>query len=261
MSENDIVIYILLSLVIMLVFAFAVIWFLNQAQKKLTSSKIKEQELLLNFRKEMLLNTVKTEENERNRISKELHDDVTSQLSIINLNVHLLKQKMASNKDMFKIIDHIETSLKKSTERTRSISHELMPLILKKFGLHHALQELEDSVNITEIFNLDITNSHIIQINDHFKILHIYRIIQELVNNALKYSKAKNVHISFEEEQDLNIKMTYSDDGIGFDAKKVKGGLGLSNMNTRVTLLDGKVIIDSLLGSGTTITFIFPNHD
>jgi len=261
MNENDIVIYILLSLVIMLVFAFAVIWFLNQTQKKLTSSKIKEQELLLNFRKEMLLNTVKTEENERNRISKELHDDVTSQLSIINLNVHLLKQKLASNKEMFNIIDHIETSLKKSTERTRTISHELMPLILKKFGLHHALQELEDSVNITEIFNLDITNSHIIQIEDNFKILHIYRIIQELINNALKYSQAKNVHISFEEEQDLNIKMTYSDDGIGFDAREVKGGLGLSNMNTRVTLLDGKVKIDSLLGSGTTITFIFPNHD
>lgn len=261
MSENDIVVYILLSLVIMLIFAFAVIWFLNQTQKKLTSSKIKEQELLLNFRKEMLLNTVKTEENERNRISKELHDDVTSQLSIINLNIHLLKQKLSHNEDMFKIIDHIETSLKKSTERTRTISHELMPLILKKFGLHHALKELEDAVNITEIFNLDITNDHIIQISDDFKLLHIYRIIQELVNNAIKYSKAKNVHISFEEKQDLNITMTYSDDGIGFDDKKVKSGLGLSNMNARITLLDGTVKVESILGSGSTITFIFPNHD
>lgn len=261
MSENDIVIYILLSLVIMLLFAFAVIWFLNQTQKKLTKSKIKEQELLLNFRKEMLLNTVKTEENERNRISKELHDDVTSQLSIINLNIHLLKEKLAHDVDMFKIIDHIETSLKKSTERTRTISHELMPLILKKFGLHHALQELEDSVNITSVFNLDINSDHIIHIKDDFKLLHIYRIIQELINNAIKYSKAKNVHISFEEEQDLNIKMTYSDDGIGFDSKKTKSGLGLSNMNARITLLDGTVDINSVQGSGTSITFIFPNHD
>ena len=261
MSENDIVIYILLSLVIMLVFAFAVIWFLNQTQKKLTSSKIKEQELLLNFRKEMLLNTVKTEENERNRISKELHDDVTSQLSIINLNIHLLKQKVSDNPDMFQIIDHIESSLKKSTERTRTISHELMPLILKKFGLHHALKELEDAVNITEVFHLDFNNDHLIQITDDFKLLHIYRIIQELINNALKYSKAKNVHISFEEEQNLNIKMTYSDDGIGFDDQKVQSGLGLSNMNARITLLDGSVEINSKIGSGTTIIFIFPNHD
>ena len=261
MNENDIVIYILLSLVIMLVFAFAVIWFLSKTQDKLTLSKLKEQELLLNFRKEMLLNTVKTEENERNRISKELHDDVTSQLSIINLNIHLLKQKLSDNEDMFKIIDHIESSLKKSTERTRTISHELMPLILKKFGLHHALKELEDAVNITEIFNFDITNDHIIQIKDDFKLLHIYRITQELINNAIKYSKAKHVHISFEEKQDLNIKMTYTDDGVGFNDKKVKGGLGLSNINTRVTLLDGTVSIDSILGSGTTITFIFPNHD
>lgn len=261
MSENDIVVYILLSLVIMLLFAFAVIWFLNQTQKKLTSSKIKEQELLLNFRKELLLNTVKTEENERNRISKELHDDVTSQLSIINLNIHLLKQKVSENEDMFKIIDHIESSLKKSTERTRTISHELMPLMLKKFGLHHALKELEDSINITEIFQLDINNEHILNIKDDFKLLHIYRIIQELLNNAIKYSKAKNVHISFEEKQDLNIKLTYSDDGVGFDGKKIKGGLGFSNMNARITLLDGTVKINSILGSGTSITFIFPNHD
>ncbi len=261
MSENDIVIYILLSLVIMLIFAFAVIWFLNQTQKKLTSSKLKEQELLLNFQKKLLLNTVKTEENERNRISKELHDDVTSQLGIINLNIHLLKQKLSDNEDMFKIIDHIETSLKKSTERTRTISHELMPLILKKFGLHHALQELEDAVNITEVFHLDITNDHIIQISDDFKLLHIYRIVQELINNAIKYSKAKNVHISFEEKQDLNIKMTYTDDGVGFDHTKVKGGLGFGNMSARITLLDGSIKTESILGSGTTITFIFPNND
>lgn len=261
MSENDIVVYVLLSLVIMLLFAFAVIWFLNQTQKKLTSSKIKEQELLLNFRKEMLLNTVKTEENERNRISKELHDDVTSQLSIINLNIHLLKKKVKDNQEMFEIIDHIESSLKKSTERTRTISHELMPLILKKFGLHHALQDLEDAVNITEIFHLDINNDCIIQIKDDFKLLHIYRIIQELINNAIKYSKAKNVHITFEEKQDLNIKLTYTDDGVGFDDKKIKSGLGLSNINARITLLDGVVKINSIQGSGTTITFIFPNHD
>jgi signal transduction histidine kinase len=261
MSENDIVIYILLSLVIMLIFAFAVIWFLNQTQKKLTSSKIKEQELLLNFRKEMLLNTVKTEENERNRISKELHDDVTSQLSIINLNIHLLKQKLTDNEDMFKIIDHIETSLKKSTERTRTISHELMPLILKKFGLHHALRELEDDVNITNIFHLDISNDHILQIRDDFKLLHIYRIIQELINNAIKYAKAKNVHISFEEKQDLNIKMVYTDDGVGFDTEKVNSGLGLSNISARITLLDGSVMFESIPGVGTTITFKYPNHD
>jgi len=81
------------------------------------------------------------------------------------------------------------------------------------------------------------------------------------LRDAIKYSKAKNVHISFEEKQDLNIKMTYTDDGIGFDSKEVKSGLGLSNINTRITLLDGTVKIESILNSGTTITFIFPNHD
>jgi len=171
MADNSLFLYILASIVIMLVFAIAVIWFLNQTQRKITEGKLKEQQRELEFQKEMLINTVKTQEGERERISKELHDDVTSQLSIIHLNLHLLKQKVNTDGELSKIIDHIESSLKNSTERTRTISHELMPAILLKFGFHNALKELANNINLTEALDVNIIDEQKIKIQDEFKLL------------------------------------------------------------------------------------------
>ena len=89
MEESNIIVYILGSIVLMMLFAASVVWFLNHAQKKIIKNKLKQQELQISFQKELLLNTVKTQENERSRISKELHDDIASKLSIIHLNLHL----------------------------------------------------------------------------------------------------------------------------------------------------------------------------
>ncbi len=260
MTDNNLFFYILISIVIMLVFAMAVIWFLNQTQRKITEGKLKEQERELDFQKEMLLNTVKTQEGERERISKELHDDVTSQLSIIHLNLHLLKRKLDADPELAIIIDHIESSLKNSTERTRTISHELMPAILLKFGFHNALKELANGVNLTEVLDVNIIDDQKIQIKDQFKLLHIYRVIQELLNNTLKYAKAKKVDITFDTIGDELI-MSYQDDGQGFDTKKLSEGLGLGNVKTRIRLLDGDINWDSDLGKGVKVLSKFPNYD
>ena len=260
MTDNNLFLYILFSIVIMLVFAMAVIWFLNQTQRKITEGKLKEQQRELDFQKEMLLNTVKTQEGERERISKELHDDVTSQLSIVHLNLHLLKQKMNSNPELTSIFEHIEYSLKNSTERTRTISHELMPAILLKFGFHNALKELANGVNLTETFEVNIIDDEKIKIKDEFKLLHIYRVIQELLNNTLKYAKAKKVDITFDTIGDELI-MTYQDDGVGFDTNKLSEGLGLGNIKTRIRLLDGDINWDSTPSEGVTVLSKFPNYD
>src|SRR5690606_23486942 len=106
-----------------------------------------EQANKILYQKELLINTVKTQETERNRISGELHDDVASRLNVMHINVHLLKKKIQDVPEVSKIIDQIESSLDESIERTRSISHELMPQLLKKFGFHYALHELVQSLN------------------------------------------------------------------------------------------------------------------
>lgn len=261
MIENPVILYVFISVLLMLIIALGFIWFLNFAQKKITLGKIKEQELSIQYQKELLINTIKTKEKERNRIAQELHDDVSSQLSIINLNLHALKRRIPQDEKTVEILNQISNSLKSSNERARSISHELMPLIFKKFGIHYALKELESGVNLSSGMRLLVENDHVIGIQDEFKLLHIYRIAQELVNNTIKYASAEHSKFAFSKESMMMITMTYTDDGVGYDTTKLQPGLGISNIETRVTLLDGSMEIISSPGKGFKATIKFPNHD
>ncbi|MFT4532725.1 MAG: two-component system NarL family sensor kinase [Saprospiraceae bacterium] len=244
----------------MLVIGLGFIWFLSHAQAKITKSKLKEQELDMYYQKRMLVNTVKTKENERNRIAKELHDDVSSQLGIINFNLYALKKRIPHDDKVSLLMDQISSSLKSSTERTRSISHELMPLMFRKYGIHETLKELTANINLTGEIELTIIDDFLIKISDEFKLLHIYRIVQELTNNTLKYAKASKIGIYFvAKENDLT--MTYIDDGRGINPNKMTYGLGLSNIKTRVSLLEGNITIESSENKGFKAIIKFPNYD
>lgn len=244
----------------MLILALGFIWFLNHAQKKITQGRLNEHELSMFYQKEMLVNTVKTKEKERTRIAKELHDDVSSQLGIINLNLYALRKRIPQDEEITKLVDQITTSLKSSTERTRSISHELMPIMFQKYGLHEAFNEMQAQINLPDMLNYNIENDFLIKITDEFKLLHIYRIVQELTNNTLKYAEATIIDINFEENK-KDLSMTYIDNGIGVDFNKIKYGLGLSNVKTRVSLLDGNITIKSSKNKGFKVKINFPNYD
>lgn len=245
MSEEMLSLYVLISMVIFLILTIGVIIFLARSQHKVNKLKLIEKEKELTFQRALLQNTIKTQETERSRIASELHDDIGSKLNIIHLNLHLLKKGKHLSFDDLTLIDQIETSLSTSINRTRSISHELMPQILRKFGIYHALKELAHTVNIAQSVYFDIKNEHLLKIKDEFKLLHIYRIVQELLQNTLKYASAKNVNLMFMEEDDYLI-IEYKDDGVGFDIAENNDGLGLSNIQTRAKLLEGTATIKSL---------------
>jgi len=244
----------------MLIIALGFIWFFTVAKNKITESQLKQHEMDIHYQKEMLLNTVKTKEIERSRIAKELHDDVSSQLGVINLNLFALKNKVPQELELMSIIDQISNSLKSSTERARTISHELMPLMFKKFGIHDTFREFENNINLAGKLKFSVKNDYLIMLKDEFKLLHIYRIIQELTNNTIKYGHASNVSVVFS-ELEHNLILTYTDDGIGFDSEKISAGLGISNIKTRVSLLEGEMEIISSKGNGHTTIIKFPNND
>ncbi len=244
----------------MLIITLGFIWFFNSAQNKITKSRLKQQEMDIHHQKEMLLNTVKTKEIERSRIAKELHDDVSSQLGVINLNLFALKNKVPQELELLSIIDQISNSLKSSAKRARTISHELMPIMFKKFGIHDTFRELENSINLTGELKYSVKDDYLIKLKDEFKLLHIYRIIQELTNNTIKYGQASKIDIVFS-EMGQDLVLSYTDDGVGFDSEKVNAGLGISNIKTRVSLLDGKIDIISSKGNGHKTIIKFPNND
>jgi signal transduction histidine kinase len=244
----------------MLGFAFAVVWFFTYAQKKIINTKLAQKELEVAFQKELLTNTVTIQENERDRISKELHDDIGSKLNIAALNLHILRKNINSGETDTTALDTVEDAIQKCANRTRTISHELMPPVLQNFGFKYAVEELESALNASGSFKVNIQNYEDIMVKDSIKLLHIYRILQELVSNTIKYAKASKIDIYFVKDGS-NMQLKYEDNGLGYDMKTAKSGLGTSNINTRCALLGGNMKIDTQIGKGFAIHIKFPNHD
>lgn len=261
MSDNTLLAYILGSVAVMLVLALLVVFFLNFSQKKIINTKLKMLDLELNFQKELLENTIQTQEAERDRIAKDLHDDVASKLNIAHLNVHLLKQKMEIPTDAANLLSQIETMLQQSSEQVRSISHELMPPLFKKFGLSQVIADLKDNLDTSEQLDFQYFNLDLLAIKEPIKTLHIFRMAQELLNNTLKYAEAQSGTLTFSLLQNQQIQMTYMDDGKGFELENIKRGQGLSNVETRIRLLNGTLKIKNDASKGAHFVFIFPNYD
>ncbi|MBK7222299.1 MAG: hypothetical protein IPH94_13525 [Saprospiraceae bacterium] len=260
MKDIQLIATVLSGIVMMLGIAVAVIWFFSKGQKKIMKARMEQKEQELNFQKELLATTIHTQETERDRIASELHDDITSQLNIIHLNLHMLKKNMGEAGNDNPLIDQIQSSLSASIERTRKLSHELMPPLLKKFGIAYVLGELETHINQIDGIQIQITSSHLIPYTGEEDQLHLYRIIQELIQNTLKYAGASLIKIMFRLEG-AHFFMTYTDNGKGMDPDSTKVGSGMRNIQTRCQILKGSYQIEpSAEKTGFHIKFTFSTH-
>ena len=122
------------------------------------------------------------------------------------------------------------------------------------------LKELVESVENNSNFTISLNNEDLIKVKDELKLLHLYRIVQELINNVIKHSQADKIIISFQEHGD-QLEMIVADDGIGHKFEKGHLGAGLNNVLTRAALLKGNVSFDSSIGKGFMVTLIFPNYE
>ncbi|MDA7558462.1 sensor histidine kinase [Flavobacteriaceae bacterium] len=190
---------------------------------------------------------IRTQENERTRIAKDLHDGVGQQIT-------LLKMK-AQNSNQVDLSDLAHDAL----EEVRSISRNLYPATLAKLGLTDSIEQLLlDLDEETEMFvsvEIDNVNSNF---ND-FESLNFYRFIQECVNNVLKHANAKTLIVNINKHRD-GIKILIKDNGNGFDLsnKFKQNSLGLKTMAERITMLKGNFSINSKLSEGTSILVQIP---
>lgn len=240
MEEETLFNIVLISMLVMVGLAMTIIILFNLSQKRILLEQKEAHNNELEFQKELLLSNIKTQENERSRIARELHDDIGSKLNVINLNLRFLKAICAKGENPETVVDHINTALKSSIERTREISHQLMPAILTKFGIKSALNSLATSINKTGQIEVYLEIDDIWGELDKMKELHIYRIIQELTTNSLKHAKAKNISITSKIKTNI-LTIVYTDDGVGIkDKVTFMTGLGISNINARSKLLNAE---------------------
>lgn len=203
---------------------------------------------------------INAEERERTRVAKELHDGVSPILSAIKLYVQTFLNAESKDTRMDLSQKIIET-INEAVQSVSDISNRLSPHILQNFGLATAInsfiEKIMDTTDITFGFysNLEGKIDENIEIN-------LYRIVIELINNTVKYAKAKYIKIRIEKNRDIIL--TFEHNGIGFDVEKVmkeSKGMGLKNLFSRIDFLNGKIYIKNNQYKGLKIKFLIPIED
>lgn len=198
------------------------------------------------------------QEQERGRLARDLHDGLGGLLSGTKHQLSYLDPHQSEN-----IEEGISKSIKQidgAVEELRRVAHNLMPDLLVKYGLEVAIQEFASRISNSA---LDIHTEFINYRNSlsEEKQLIIYRIIQELVNNAIKHADASEIIIQVSQEENM-LNLTVEDNGKGFDHKglNVKKTAGFHNIESRVQFLKGTMNIMSELNIGTSIELQIPIH-
>ena len=251
--QNEILIVITIGIIVMLVFAMAFVLFFYFSQKKFQSERLSAQEREMEHQAQLLFGSIQTQENERERIARELHDEVGSKLNVINLGLHRLRKSVDA-----KAISELFSILNTTIETTRQISHDLLPPTLASFGLPTALEELcENHRKSSEVkVNFKLYQNDF-PVNDRDVALHLFRIIQELMSNSFKYSEASKIEVSLWMGKE-KIRMAYQENGKGFEvnASVHQMGLGMQNIESRTRMIDAKYQIKSSEGEGVFFELI-----
>lgn len=257
MNQNSEFIYIIsYILLLFLLVIIAIVIFITLSRKKIFQKEIEKKEVEIQMQKEILQAAILSQEKERERIAQDLHDEISSKLIAISLNLHLLTSKKTIESDKSDIIKNIISINQKTIENSRKIAHDLLPPVLEKFGLNAALKELTLDYNNSKEIEISYTNTIDFSTTNENQ-LQIFRIIQESINNSVKHGKAKNIAIVFELKNNKN-SCNYTDNGIGFDAKKLAHkGLGMRNIESRIEYLNGKFQIYSEQNKGFQFQFTF----
>ncbi|HTB07670.1 MAG TPA: PAS domain S-box protein [Bacteroidia bacterium] len=211
----------------------------------------------------LLVRTVlDTQEAERNRVAKDLHDSLGQKLSGIKFHIEALKamQKNAADTKYDAILTRSKDALNDALVELSNISFNIMPGTLQNFGLSYAIKELCTKLKLgsTTLFEVSIEDSF--PALDKALEMTIFRIVQEFINNSIKHGNAAKISIHMDAAIiPGSVFLHLQDNGKGFDTKKItKPGMGLKNMKSRVDSYNGTLNIDSKEGWGTKYEILIP---
>jgi PAS domain S-box-containing protein len=208
-------------------------------------------------RKEMerkiLSAVIKAEEQERERISRDLHDGLGPLLSTIKLYVNELESGDTDPGEKLEMLKQTNELINEAISGTRSISNNLSPHLIMDFGLVKAVESFCKKVNLAQKTKIHFESSIGEKRFDQTIEIVLYRVITELINNTIKHARATKIEI-YLEIIDETLQLTYLDDGIGFDKEMAMGtessGMGLKNMVSRLRSINGNYRIHSQPGKG-----------
>lgn len=231
---KNIIQIIVLGTLSLFTFFGGVLTFIILYQKKIIRTQKEKQELETQFQKEMLHNYIDTQEQERQRIASDLHDNVGASLGAVKM---MMNQIVVTSDKEKEVIRECKDIIQRTAESTRQISHNLLPPSLERLGLVKVLERLSKNLTTTD-FTMEVISNSSISFTQEQQ-LALFRITQELTANTLKYANASYVRVEISKNID-GIIFDYYDDGIGFNVNE-SNGLGLKNITTRAEMIKAKL--------------------
>jgi PAS domain S-box-containing protein len=212
------------------------------------------EDMRLTAQKNIMKATLDGQEKQREEIGKELHDNINQVLATVRLLLSLLRTEDAAKAE---IISQSKESVNYCIEEIRRLSHSLTPPSLKEISLKESIEGMIKKIPFVkgEQVKLEMTLLDESILNEGLKVT-IYRIIQEQLNNILKYASASLIHVRLTQDH-CNLALHIEDNGRGFDVKAKRKGIGLANITSRAELYNGQAIIVSSPGAGCTVMVVF----
>lgn len=254
--NNNITLLIALGTAATLFLAISIVLFVVFYQRRMLKEQLHRQELEKSIQEQILRATLESQEAERKNVAGDLHDSIGGMLSAIRVGIAGLArllpdpQKMEPSKQM----------LDDAIESVRRISRDLMPSTLEKFGLAAAIRELIERLQTTTQIQMSVLEIGEAKKLDKKKELMIFRIAQELVNNAIKHAGATYIELVMQYGEQLTLSV--EDNGVGLSPAQLSESgtksLGLFNIQSRVQLLRATLTIDSNRTEGSKIMVVIP---
>ena len=229
----------------------------------IVSGVILIRELFMSFKKaeierkrsenHVIIAIINTEEQERKRFAKDLHDGLGPILSTVKMSLSALTGKIKDQTGN-KILANTNHLINEAINAIKEISNNLSPHILSNFGLASAINAFAAKINQTKSIEIDFKTNMENQRLDNNKEVVLYRAVCELINNSIRHSGASKIDIELNKHEKF-ITLQFNDNGKGFDAamyeNKDNKGTGLSNIRARVRSVEGVFILESIPGKST----------
>jgi signal transduction histidine kinase len=253
MEESNSIIFIyFIGTLGMVLLALSILFFFITYQKRMLKKQLELNEIRARQQEEIIQNTISAQEKERKRIAQDLHDEVGAMLSVVKLNVGRIEKK-SEGPIAKELAAQTKNYLDEVITQVRRISRSLLPPSLEKLGLFFALEELANWVNKADQLKIICWKSGEQFRFESKKELAVFRIAQELLNNAIKHSGATFIYINARFSVNSTLMISITDNGKGFNLEDRKNtGLGLKNLESRTQIIGAKFKIKSTPGKGTT---------
>ena len=224
------------------------------SQKRIVQAELSKKQLKIDFQQQLVGQIIQTQEEERSRIAREIHDAVNGKLSIVHLHISSLGKRVPGDE-----IHRLSNVIQNVIENARRISHDLIPPTLENFGFIPAVEEhfelLLKQPDLSVELDLDA------EFNTFGKDLQLqlFRIVQELVQNTLKHSEATNITLEGRTVGLSTFELNYTDNGKGMEpgSEDVQREMGMKNLKIRAEMIGAEMNTFSSPGNGVNVKLKF----